>query len=248
MKLVLSTAISLAPVAVALAIWPAFGLPSSLLAFAAVLSIAILAVLAAVSRMLERAQMRGSVATAHERPAGATQAFDNAGPQDPLTGFATFQPFSQKLLEEYYRAERTGSKTALVLFDINNLGQINEQFGIAAGDQAIRSVSACLAQTKRASDMAARLGDDEFAVLLQDCDAKGAQSFIERAQGWLSRDAITVEKEGRPSTFWVGTCAAYAVCGPDATSADEVLTQAINGLNNAREARDRRRAQWQHAA
>jgi diguanylate cyclase (GGDEF)-like protein len=167
---------------------------------------------------------------------------------DPLTGLRTFQPFSQRLLEEFHRVKRTEECAALVLVDVNHLAQINEQFGVEAGDQVLRQVSACLELSKRGSDVLARMGDDEFGLLLLDCDRAGAGAFIERVQELLARESISVEVEGGSTSVWTGICAGVAIFDSNTGAADDVLTAAVDDLNEAREARDRRRERWREAA
>lgn len=168
--------------------------------------------------------------------------------RDPLTGLPTFQAFSQVLLDEFERVRHQGGETALIVIDINHLSQTNERYGTDAGDSVLRRVTQALEDTKRANDTIARLGDDEFAMLLPDCDAAGAQAFIERLQDHLSRDSITLKEGDRSASIWIGICAGKAACDASMLDADEVLTAAVADLNASREARDRRRALWESTA
>jgi diguanylate cyclase (GGDEF)-like protein len=169
-------------------------------------------------------------------------------PADPLTGLPTFQPFSQRMLEEFHHVKRSGSPAAIVLIDINHLSRINEQFGPEAGDNVLLHVTECLESTKRQSDLLARMGDDEFALLLTDCDAQGARVYIQRVHERLAREAIGVRRGDRSTPLWIGICAGMAVCDPHASDADEVLTAAVDDLNSARLERDRRRQRWERSA
>jgi diguanylate cyclase (GGDEF)-like protein len=168
--------------------------------------------------------------------------------RDPLTGLPTFQPFSQRLLAEYERAQRDGGETAVVLADISQLVLINDEFGHEAGDQALAHVASCLANTKRGNDIVARVGDDEFALLLPDCGRQGAEGFVKRAQSWLAKEDLRVSSNNRKYTLWIGICAGIAVCDGTAATADESLTAAIESLRLQREERDMRRPRWTEAA
>lgn len=167
---------------------------------------------------------------------------------DPLTGLLTFQPFSQRLLDEFHLSKRYGGRGVLVLVDLNHLGEINEQFGSEAGDQVLQLVASSMEATKRASDVIARLGDDEFGALLLECDAAGAAAYIDRLQEHLARESIEVRQGERSTSIWVGICAGTAECGPDSNDADEILTSAVDSLEQSRAARDRRRERWAHSA
>ena len=167
---------------------------------------------------------------------------------DPLTGLPTFQPFSRRLLEEFHRVKESGELLALVLVDINHLARINEQFGVEVGDQVLRHVTACLQLSKRMKDILARMGDDEFGLLLPDCDGPGAYAFVERLNERLSRDSIKVRVGDWSTSLWIGICAGVAICDPTTPDADELLTTAVDDLNAAREERDRRRQRWKQSA
>jgi diguanylate cyclase (GGDEF)-like protein len=166
---------------------------------------------------------------------------------DPLTGLPTFQPFSQRLLAEFQRVKRSEGLLTLMLVDVNHLGRINEQFGAEVGDQVLRQVAACLEMSKRMSDVLARMGDDEFGLLLPDCEAPGARAFVERVQQRLARESIRVQIGDRSTSLWIGICAGIAICD-GAADADELLTAAVDDLNAARDERDRRRQRWEQSA
>jgi diguanylate cyclase (GGDEF)-like protein len=173
---------------------------------------------------------------------------EEAASRDPLTGLRTFQPFSQRLLAEYERVKLGGGETAVVLADISQLALINAEFGTSAGDQVLCHVAACLEHTKRGGDIVARVGDDEFAMLLPNCGREGAEGFVSRAQSRLSKEPLAVTNSGTTFSLWIGICAGIAVCDGTATGADESLNAAIESLRHQREERDLRRPRWTQAA
>lgn len=71
--------------------------------------------------------------------------------------------------------ERYGHPSTILYFDINNFKYINDNYGHDAGDQAIRHISLCLSSAMRDSDFLARIGGDEFAVIMYYADAEAAQ-------------------------------------------------------------------------
>ena len=255
-RLLLGLALAVAPLIAMVALQQSFELPGTLVGIVVLFSVLLMV---GVTMLLRpRTRWIDSPASSADYLAGATTAVAPAAPagdapegffsSDPLTGLLTFQPFSQRLLEEFHRVKRTEECAALVLVDVNHLAQINEQFGVEAGDQVLRRVSACLELSKRVSDVLARMGDDEFALLLLDCDRAGARAFIERAQELLARESIPVQVEGGSTSVWIGICAGVAICDARTGDADDVLTAAVDDLNAAREARDRRRERWREAA
>lgn len=172
---------------------------------------------------------------------GSLTAMPELGPFDFLTELPTFHPFSQRLMEEFHVVQSTGRRAALVLVDVNHLERINDRFGAEVGDQVLRRVGACLRTTKRVGDILARMGDDEFGLLLPDCDDAGARAVVERVQGELAREPIAARLDGRSTALWVSICTGVAVCDTTSADADEVLTAAVDALNAAREELELRR-------
>jgi diguanylate cyclase (GGDEF)-like protein len=99
---------------------------------------------------------------------------------DSLTRLANRLAFEDAYRREAARSERHGIRFALLLADLDRLKEINDRYGHAAGDEAICEVANVLRRTLRASDFAARIGGDEFAVLLPATDAEGAVQLGDR--------------------------------------------------------------------
>ena len=69
---------------------------------------------------------------------------------------------------------------AVALFDLDGLKLVNDGRGHAVGDELLRAFASILDRTARSQDLVARIGGDEFAVLLRDCDGVGAKAWCER--------------------------------------------------------------------
>jgi diguanylate cyclase (GGDEF)-like protein len=93
--------------------------------------------------------------------------------------------FEAKVREEVARSSRSSSPLALLLIDVDALGQVNEMLGLAAGDALLLEIAAALEATLRLSDSLYRYGSDEFAVVLPDTDLPTAAVVAERC-----RDAV----------------------------------------------------------
>lgn len=104
---------------------------------------------------------------------------------DGLTGLANYRAFFDALEHEVLRAERSPSRFALVLFDLDDLKGINDRMGHLAGNHALQRVAAALRINCRASDLAARFGGDEFALLLLDSDGSSAEHMAKRVAASL---------------------------------------------------------------
>lgn len=100
--------------------------------------------------------------------------------RDPLTGVANRSHLTSAVAVEVARMRRNGSAAALVLLDLDHFKAINDSYGHPAGDAVLRQVSQVLASEVRSVDTLARLGGEEFAILLPDTTTEAAAEFAER--------------------------------------------------------------------
>ncbi len=101
---------------------------------------------------------------------------------DPLTGLANRRNGEARLVTEVARASRYKRSLTVVAFDLNRFKQTNDQYGHAAGDLVLRGFAQKLVATLRASDLAIRLGGDEFLAVLPECEINQAAAMIARLQ------------------------------------------------------------------
>lgn len=102
---------------------------------------------------------------------------------DQLTGLYNRRSGEQRLAEEISRAMRHSSPLTVLLIDLDGLKQINDKSGHAAGDLVLKGFSERLQKAIRGSDLAVRLGGDEFMVLLPDCRADEVRHVLARVEG-----------------------------------------------------------------
>jgi diguanylate cyclase (GGDEF)-like protein len=106
---------------------------------------------------------------------------------DDLTGLANRRKFNETLSREWRRASRERQPLALVMFDADQFKDYNERHGHQAGDQLLQTIGRSMAASvKRATDLAARYGGDEFAVLLPGTPLDGAVRVAERVRECLA--------------------------------------------------------------
>ncbi|PYU70840.1 MAG: hypothetical protein DMG49_10590 [Acidobacteria bacterium] len=99
---------------------------------------------------------------------------------DPLTGLYNRRFAEQRLAAEVARSERKGHPLTVLTVDLNHFKQINDTYGHPAGDQVLLEFAARLNHVIRGSDLAVRLGGDEFLVLLPECTLEQLQLVLGR--------------------------------------------------------------------
>jgi diguanylate cyclase (GGDEF)-like protein/PAS domain S-box-containing protein len=117
---------------------------------------------------------------------------------DPLTGMLNRRSFDESLETQLALARRYKRSGALLIADLDRFKQVNDEFGHAAGDEALRVVSRVLASNLRETDtvgrdeggLVARLGGDEFALLLPETDAVSAEAVGERLIAALAAEPV----------------------------------------------------------
>ncbi|HEX9024344.1 MAG TPA: GGDEF domain-containing protein, partial [Geobacteraceae bacterium] len=100
--------------------------------------------------------------------------------RDALTGLYNHRYFQEAMDKELSRAKRYQRDLALIIFDIDHFKKVNDAFGHPAGDLALAAIAGAAQQVVRDTDILARYGGDEFAVILPETDFAGAQLMAER--------------------------------------------------------------------
>jgi diguanylate cyclase (GGDEF)-like protein len=102
---------------------------------------------------------------------------------DQLTGLYNRRSGEQRLAEEISRAQRHGRPLTVLLMDLDGLKSVNDKHGHAAGDTVIKSFAERLQRAIRGSDLAVRLGGDEFMAILPECRAEEVTHVLGRIEG-----------------------------------------------------------------
>ena len=102
---------------------------------------------------------------------------------DSLTGLYNRRSGEQRLAEEILRSQRHGCPLTVLMLDLNGLKFINDKFGHAVGDELIRTFAERLNKSIRGSDLAVRLGGDEFLLLLPECKLDEVRHILNRLSG-----------------------------------------------------------------
>lgn len=151
--------------------------------------------------------------------------------RDALTGFLTPSALLDEMESVFAYARRTGERLSFVLFDIDHLRRVNEQFGHPAGDQILTYIARLVRDRGRASDVFARLGGEEFGILLRRCGVADAVTVAENIRSSLAIKPPIVDGSPLPVRLSVGV-ASY----PDhALGVRELLLASEHALRAAKE-------------
>jgi diguanylate cyclase (GGDEF)-like protein len=115
---------------------------------------------------------------------------------DPLTGLHNRRYLMDRLTQEMQRADRHGDPLAFAMIDLDGFKPINDQFGHVVGDKVLRAVGNAVARCVRVSDIAARYGGDEFAIILPQTPPEGAMRVVERVLRTISELTLQ-DSEGK---------------------------------------------------
>jgi diguanylate cyclase (GGDEF)-like protein len=156
-----------------------------------------------------------------------------AATHDPLTGLLNRRGFGEVIASEIARSRRSERPFSLLVADIDHFKLVNDRGGHPAGDAVLRRVGHLLTTGLREIDSAARLGGEEFALLLPDTGAADAHAVAERVRRGLRQAFI---HDVAPITVSIG----IATFPSDADSADALMLAADNAMYTAkRRGRDR---------
>jgi diguanylate cyclase (GGDEF)-like protein/PAS domain S-box-containing protein len=148
---------------------------------------------------------------------------------DFLTGLLNRRHFEQELAKETERAARYGGPGAVLLIDLDNFKDVNDTFGHRAGDDVLKGVAGLLRQRLRSTDVVARVGGDEFAVLLTQTDPDHVQIVADEVVKALGRETAVLADQSIRITASVG------VAMFDGLSDVEVLAYADLAMYEAKE-------------
>jgi diguanylate cyclase (GGDEF)-like protein len=159
---------------------------------------------------------------------------------DSLTGLANRRELEGRFVGELERSTRGGRPLAIVVLDLDWFKEFNDRFGHAAGDGALVQLGAALRRATRTSDVVARLGGEEFAVLAPETDEHEGYQLAERLRAEVR---ATFARQQEKMTVSCGV-AAFPVHG---ITTGELLHSADRALYEAKEGGRDRSVLFQHA-
>ena len=123
---------------------------------------------------------------------GLIDALCDLSSRDALTGLANRRSFEAGLAREIDRVARSGEPALLLLLDIDHFKRVNDTHGHAVGDLVIQAVSESLRETVRPMDLPARIGGEEFAIILPNCAPAFGLAVADRLRTHIEARAIRI--------------------------------------------------------
>jgi diguanylate cyclase (GGDEF)-like protein len=129
--------------------------------------------------------------------------------RDALTGLANRRQFEMALAREIDRVARAGEPVLLLVLDIDHFKRVNDTHGHVAGDLVLKAVAEALLQCVRPMDTVARIGGEEFAIILPNCPPAFGPTVAERIRNSIERRPVNVAA-GQDVTVSVSIGGAFA--------------------------------------
>lgn len=149
---------------------------------------------------------------------------------DELTGLPNRRDFFLLAAEEFRKAKRYRLPMCLIMLDIDHFKNINDTYGHDAGDSILRCFAETLRKNGRDSDLVARIGGEEFVILLPNTKLHDAMTFAERLRASIEREGCIFEKQCVPITASLGV----AAFGEGMETLDLLLKEADNAMYRAK--------------
>jgi diguanylate cyclase (GGDEF)-like protein len=159
----------------------------------------------------EISALRGKVADLQQR----VDQLDLLAHQDPLTNLPNRRGFMRELDRLVARVGRYGNSAAMLFVDLDGLKVINDSFGHRAGDEALILVANLLSRGVRRSDLVARIGGDEFGILLENADEPNAHETAARLVNLIGSSEFAHEAQTLPLSVAIGVAMITGSEGPD---------------------------------
>lgn len=150
--------------------------------------------------------------------------------QDVLCGIANRRYFMEQLSREVNRSVRHGNPFCLIMLDIDHFKQVNDQYGHAAGDKVLLEFSKCLIKETTADDLCARIGGEEFAILLPESRSAETSEFASQ----LRKTIALLKVEYKSLVIKITASMGLVSWKPGYNDAEEILNAADRLLYKAK--------------
>ncbi len=162
----------------------------------------------------------------------AHQALEVSAATDSLTGCTNRREFEVRAMAEIARVQRSAAALSFVIIDLDHFKQINDRHGHRAGDEALKAFAGLIKKILRPSDLAARIGGEEFALILPDTSLAAAARVAERLRLLTESEVVSVADAHVRFTASFGV----AQYGIDGDSFESVIEAADSRMYRAKQA------------
>lgn len=159
--------------------------------------------------------------------------------KDPLTGLLNRRVMDDALKREFKRTERHATALSLIFIDLDDLKTVNDRYGHNIGDHLLKYIATHLKDMSRESDIIARIGGDEFVIILPGTSSKEAHNFMKRLQKFLKKNPLNVSEISIPASISFGIA---TVKDKTINDAESLLKKADTMLYQAK------KLKWKHNA
>jgi diguanylate cyclase (GGDEF)-like protein/PAS domain S-box-containing protein len=152
---------------------------------------------------------------------------------DPLTGLRNRRLFEHDLKLQVARSQRYGEQAALMMIDLDDFKRVNDEHGHVVGDETLRAVARAVTRRLRQTDLVARLGADEFAVLLPHAGGEAAAVVVDGLGCVIPACGVDVGDDVLHPAASIG----FALIDHRCESAEQVLVEAHRAMDAAKRAK-----------
>lgn len=134
----------------------------------------------------------------------ANEKLEELAATDSLTGVANRREFVKRSEEEMSRAYRNGTDLCMMVVDFDHFKEVNDEYGHQAGDKVLKAFVKLTSEIMRPSDLLARIGGEEFALLLPETSLSSAAKVAERLRQYIEENSISIGKKHITITISIG--------------------------------------------
>jgi diguanylate cyclase (GGDEF)-like protein len=154
--------------------------------------------------------------------------------QDGLTEIANKRRFDDEMAREFSRARRYERQLSLILFDVDDLKRVNDEHGHLTGDYVLQQIAQLVDKHMRREEVLARIGGDEFGILIPEVGAAGAETVARRLRENIAEQSFT--PDFTQSEITVSCSFGIAELTTDMSTAEELFNSADNALYDSKTA------------
>lgn len=160
--------------------------------------------------------------------------FHELSMRDELTNAFNRRYFNERLEEEIHRVERSGRPFSIAFLDIDHFKEINDNYGHGTGDFVLEKFVQFLQSRLRKTDLVARIGGEEFVLLLPDINSGTAYLLVERLRKSLEETRFSCVDNGAAVDIGITVSAGISCCPEHGETSKDLISRADKAMYNAK--------------